>query len=325
MSAGRSPSADRSRLDQPLVEGRGGGDRTPGVPFEPVGAGASPIRTDPRPSNPSFASGNVGRLPDEDFCADLDAVVEVDHVGIVEAKAARRNGVPDRLRLVGSVDAEDGVTEIEGSRPEGIARTARHEPRQIGLPSDHFRWGAPVWPLLFLGHPLDARPLETDAPDADAIADGPIVRLDEVEIALARIDDDRSGRLARMERHDLPRIGVVRLLLVRGSLLRCLALDVYGDLLCDRDRSGKRGRENGDRDGQPSAQQKRRCGNHQTLPLPPTVAARRGGATETTRRGRCSISAFSPRGLSAGDANVVAADVGRVALDRAFETSGLGG
>jgi hypothetical protein len=28
--------------------------------------------------------------------------------------------------------------------------------------------------------------LETDAPDADAIADGQIVRLDEVEIALAR-------------------------------------------------------------------------------------------------------------------------------------------
>src|SRR5580692_2622034 len=231
-SAGRSPSADRSRLDQPLVEGRGGGDRPPGVPFEPVGAAAFPIRTDPRPSNPSFASGNVGRLPDEDFCADLDAVVEVDHVGVVEAKAARRNGVPDRLRLVGSVDAEDGVTEIEGSRPEGIARTPRHEPRQIGLPSDHFRWGAPVWPLLFLGHPLDARPLETDAPDADAIADGPIVRLDEVEIALARIDDDRSGRLARMERHDLPRIGIVRLLLVRGSLLRWLALDTFNAICC---------------------------------------------------------------------------------------------
>jgi hypothetical protein len=38
------------------------------------------------------------------------------------------------------------------------------------------------------------------------------------------------------------RMGVVRLLLVRGSLLRCLALDVHRDLLCDRDRSGKRGR-----------------------------------------------------------------------------------
>jgi hypothetical protein len=75
---------------------------------------------------------------------------------------------------------------MEGSRPEGIARTPRHEPRQIGLPSDHFRRGAPVRPLLFLGHPLDAQPLETDAPDPDAIADGPIVRLDEVEIALAR-------------------------------------------------------------------------------------------------------------------------------------------
>src|SRR4029077_17726514 len=237
----------------PLWRGEGAGIARPACPSSRWGAGASPIRTRPRPSNPSFASGNVGRLPDEDFCADLDAVVEVDHVGVVEAKASRRNGVPDRLRLVGSVDAEDGMTEIEGSRPEGIARTARHEPRQIGLPSAHFGWGAPVRPLLLLGHPLDARPLETDAPDADAIADGPIVRLDEVEIALTRIDDDRSGRLARMERHDLPRIGVVRLLLVRGSLLRCLALDIHRDLLCDRDRSGKRGRENGDRDGQPSA------------------------------------------------------------------------
>ena len=126
---------------------------------------------------------------------------------------------------------------------------------------------------LVSGTPSRRPTIETDAPDADAIADGPIVRPDEVEIALTRIDDDRSGRLARMERHDLPRIGVVRLLLVRGSLLRCLALDVHRDLLCDRDRSGKRGRENGDRDGQPSAQHKTRYGNHQTLPLPPTVAA----------------------------------------------------
>ena len=87
----------------------------------------------------------------------------------------------------------------------------------------------------------------------------------------------------------------------------------------------RRGRENGDRDGQPSAQHKTRCGSHQTLPLPPTVAALRRGATETTRRGRCSISAFSPCGLSAGDANVVAADVGRVASTArwASEAEGL--
>jgi hypothetical protein len=32
--------------------------------------------------------GNVGRLPDEDFCTDLDAVVEVDHVGVIETKAS---------------------------------------------------------------------------------------------------------------------------------------------------------------------------------------------------------------------------------------------
>jgi hypothetical protein len=35
------------------------------------------------------ASGNVGRLPDQDFCADLDAVVEVDHLGVIETKASR--------------------------------------------------------------------------------------------------------------------------------------------------------------------------------------------------------------------------------------------
>ena len=35
------------------------------------------------------ASGNMGRLPDDDFCADLDAVVEVDHVGVIETKASR--------------------------------------------------------------------------------------------------------------------------------------------------------------------------------------------------------------------------------------------
>src|SRR4029077_14811531 len=54
-------------------------------------------RLAPRLERPS---GNVGRLLDDDFCADLDAVVEVDHVGVVEAKASRRNSVSDRVRLV---------------------------------------------------------------------------------------------------------------------------------------------------------------------------------------------------------------------------------
>ncbi len=58
----------------------------------------------------------MGRLLDEDFCADLDAIVEVDHVGVVETDASGRNGVSDRLRLVCAVDAELGVAEIEGSR-----------------------------------------------------------------------------------------------------------------------------------------------------------------------------------------------------------------
>jgi hypothetical protein len=73
----------------------------------------------------------------------------------------------------------------------------------------------------------------------------------------------------------------------------------------------RRGRENGDRDGPPSAQHKTRCGSHQTLPLPPTVAALRRGGQK--RRGAGDVPFPLFRQLSAGDANVVAADVGRVA------------
>ena len=53
MSTGRSPSADAlDALDQPLVEGRGGGDRAPGVPFEPVGPGHPLSAQTPDPQTP---------------------------------------------------------------------------------------------------------------------------------------------------------------------------------------------------------------------------------------------------------------------------------
>ena len=75
--------------------GSGGGIARPACPSsrwaeaEHSRAKRGPPLHRPPTSNLSFASGNVGRLPDEDFCADLDAVVEVDHVGVVEAKASR--------------------------------------------------------------------------------------------------------------------------------------------------------------------------------------------------------------------------------------------
>ena len=68
---------------------------------------------------------------DEDLCAKLDAVVEVDHIGVVETKASRRNGVSNRLRLVCAVDAENGVTEIQGSRSKRIARATRQGGPQL--------------------------------------------------------------------------------------------------------------------------------------------------------------------------------------------------
>ena len=57
------------------------------------------------------ASGNVGRLLDEDFCADLNAVVEVDHIGVVETKASGGNGVSDRIRLVCAEKDDLGTTD----------------------------------------------------------------------------------------------------------------------------------------------------------------------------------------------------------------------
>ena len=59
-------------------------------------------------------------LPDDDLCADLDAIVEVDHVRVVETDASRRDGVPDRLRLVCAVDAENRVAKISARAPRGL-------------------------------------------------------------------------------------------------------------------------------------------------------------------------------------------------------------
>ena len=186
----------------------------------------------------NFRVRTVRRPLDNDFCADLDAVVEVDHVGVVETKASRRNSVSDRLRLVCAVDAENGVSEIEGSRSKRIARTASHEPRAdraVGRSSPPAR-ASPATPVF--ATPAPRPTIENQASDADAVADSLPVRLHEIEITIARIDNDRSGRLARMERDDLTGLGVGWPVLVRGRLLgrfgrrRLLPFSVFTATCC---------------------------------------------------------------------------------------------
>src|SRR5271166_6783927 len=145
----------------------------------------------------SLGESESHSLPDDDLGADRHPIVKVDHVVVDEPKAARRDGVADRLRLVRAVDAVHGLTEVHRARAHRIARAARHETRQVGLALDHFRRRTPVRPFLLARDLLQAGPLEALSTDTNAVADGPVVGLDEIEKALARIDDEGAGRFGR--------------------------------------------------------------------------------------------------------------------------------
>src|SRR5271165_844009 len=187
------------------------------------------------------------RLFDDHLRSHRHAIEEIGHVLVDEAEAARRYSVADRLRLVGAVNAIDGLAQIKGARAHRIAGAPGHEARQIGLALDHLRRRAPVGPFLLARYLLQARPLEAVAPDADPVAKRPVVRLYEVEEALAGIDDDRAGLLAAAEKHFLLFVDAAQLLLVRGGHIARLIDDVHVDLLrrSEDPRKDERGRRNG--------------------------------------------------------------------------------
>src|SRR5580698_2102449 len=187
------------------------------------------------------------RLLDDDARPDRHAVIEVDDVVVDQAEAARRDGVADRIGLVRPVDAIDGLAEIQRTGAQGIAGTAGHEARQIRLALDHLRWRTPVGPFLLAGDFLQSRPLEPVASNADAVADRPIVALDEIEKTLGRNDDHRARRLVRSVEDNLLLERPAELLLLRRRLDARLVLDVHVDLgrRLD-DRLGLRGRGGGE-------------------------------------------------------------------------------
>src|SRR5580693_825859 len=182
------------------------------------------------------------RLPDDHLRADRHAVVKVDHVVIDKTKAARRDGVSDRLRLVRAVNTVDGATEIHRARAERIARTAGHEPRQIGLALNHFRRRTPIRPFLLARYLLQAGPGEALAADADAIAKRPVVGLNQVKEAAFGVDNDRARRFGGAEEHLLLLVSARELLLFRRRLIAGLVNDIH--LVLARGRgSGARARE----------------------------------------------------------------------------------
>src|SRR5215470_16132438 len=161
----------------------------------------------------------------DDPSADRHPLVEVDDLVVRQTEAARRHGMADRLRLVGAMDAVDRVAEIHRAGAERVARTTCHPTRQVGLARNHFRRRCPVGPFRLARDCLEPGPLESLAADADAVAQCPVVALDDVEEALRRIDHNGAGRLGGAEEHHLPLVDGVELLLLGGRLVAGRLLD----------------------------------------------------------------------------------------------------
>ena len=72
----------------------------------------------------------LSRREDDHDGTDLDAIIEVDRVLVGHADASGRDGLADIFRLVGAVDAVQGILatgiEIKGTRTHRIMRSAPH-------------------------------------------------------------------------------------------------------------------------------------------------------------------------------------------------------
>src|SRR4051812_26953542 len=102
-------------------------------------------------------------------------VVEIDDVLVEHAHAARGDLLADAPRLVGAVDAEQGVVpvlvEVEGARAEWVVEAGVAITRQLGLQAHHGRGRGPGRPYALAAHIGGAAPGEALAADTDAVAD----------------------------------------------------------------------------------------------------------------------------------------------------------
>src|SRR5829696_3817359 len=155
----------------------------------PAGSGRAscPCASACRPRSFFSTSEPALSLPDDHLRAGFDAIVEVDHVDVAHADAAGRHGPADGLRLVGAVDAIQGVAvalvEIERAGAHWVARPAAHV-LHVGPALLHLRRRVPNGPLGLAGDTGRAGPPESLLANGHGIAHGFAVRQDEVERAL---------------------------------------------------------------------------------------------------------------------------------------------
>src|SRR5436309_13034503 len=83
------------------------------------------------------AAAKPERSDHHDLGADLDPLIEVDHVLVSHADAAGRDLGADGPGLVRAVDAIERRAEIHRTRPERIVGTAGHVTREVGAALEH--------------------------------------------------------------------------------------------------------------------------------------------------------------------------------------------
>ncbi len=131
--------------------------------------------------------------------------MEVDHVLIEKANAARRNSFPEIFGLAGSMNSIERVLtileQIKRTRAEGIAWTGIHAAIGDGirlkfrLARNHRFWHPPARPASAELEPGSAVPLERGGARACAVSHGASVISDQVKKPGVRVHDDGAGRL----------------------------------------------------------------------------------------------------------------------------------
>src|SRR5262249_22082756 len=151
--------------------------------------------------------------------ADLDPLIEIDHVLVAHADAAGRHRRSDRPGLVRAVDAIERRAEIHGAGAERVLRPAFHVARQIGTALEHFGRRRPIRPFTLAGDVVNARPGEAGPADADAVTDRGAVILDQIKKTLVGIDDDGAGTFPAVVVDDLFQVARMDRLLARLTIV----------------------------------------------------------------------------------------------------------
>src|SRR5689334_18143345 len=158
-------------------------------------------------------------LPHHHGGADTDAGIEIGHVFVGHAEAARRHRLSDGLRLIGTVDAVERRAEIDGARAEWVVDAAGHMARQIRASPAHFLRRGPARPFLLRGHVVHAAPPETVAADADAILQRRPAALHKIEPPLGGVHHDRARRIVRWIADRLTRARPAATTIVAASII----------------------------------------------------------------------------------------------------------